>query len=744
MNSTVALIQWHPRLGGIWCGVIFVAVAAWSYFVYRRMVHRVGQGRAGWLLAPKLVALALLLIALLDPVSAIQKYEAARGKLLAVIDGSTSMDVADDYHQARGVRAHELVARWRKTLPEGIQVDELEFDTSVRKPGVASKPGVRETDLGGCLLALAERGDLSSYLGVALLTDGGDEAIEPVALPKVPLSIVAIGTDPSTWNDVALAEVQCPQTAEKDVDFEILADLAARAGHGQGFAARLARVRVTLERETSTNAWEKVSEQTVDLSNLRARVKLPAKSAQVGVQRYRVAVEPLSGELSALNNSRVVVVNIQRKALRVLYFSRDLGQEFKVLRNELGRDPCLSFTALFRTTGDRFTLQGDRVAGDEALLRGFPESKQGLETYDVLIIGSFPAEDCSPRQTEAMVQFVEAGGTAVFLGGDRSFGRGGYAQTSLAVLFPWRVSPSEPEPEHGTFPVRVPPMGLGNPILATVEEAVAQGGATLESVNVVSELKPGATPLLSAQIGSRDLSVAAVQPFGKGKVMAIASNTLWRWATQPEPLRSAYGLFWRQAVRVLTGKVEGGQNLAVRWDKDFYRPGEQAVAEIRVLGSGVGVPRFTARLARLRGYGESGADQAAPPAGVEPTPGQPQTFQLKLRFRERGEFGLRLVAYQGDRVLETYEKNFSIAPLVAEGSRLEVDEPFLKQLAARGGGAFFREAEADGLVAHLADKHARRLTVQESSIVEAGPWFAGLFALVLVAEWVIRRKLGLF
>ena len=739
-----ALIQWHPRLGGIWCGVLFLAVGAWTWFIYRRMVRRVGQGRANWLLAPKLIVLLLLLIALLDPVSAIQKYDAARGKLLAVIDTSTSMDVADDYHQARAVRAREIVARWRKALPTGIQVDELEFDTSVRKAGGTPKAGVRETDLGGCLVSLAERGDISSYLGVALLTDGGDEAIEPVALPKVPLSVVAVGADPTGWNDLALADMQCPQTAEKDVDFEILADLAARAGHGQGFAAKLARVRVTLERETATNAWEKVSEQSVDLSNLRARVKLPAKSGQVGVQRYRVAVEPLNGELSTLNNSRVVVVNIQKKALRVLYFSRDLGQEFKVLRNELGRDPGISFTALFRTAGDRFTLQGDRVAGDDALLRGFPEDKKGLETYDVIVIGSFPAEDCSPRQTEAMVQFVEAGGTAIFLGGDRSFGRGGYAQTSLAVLFPWRVSGSEPEPEHGTFPVRVPPMGIGNPILATVEEAVAQGGATIDTVNVVSDLKPGATPLLGAQVGPRDLPLVALQPFGKGKVMAIASNTLWRWATQPEPLRSAYGLFWRQAVRVLTGKVEGGQNLAVRWDKDFYRPGEQAVAELRVLGSGVGAPRFNARLTRLRTYGESNAAQTATPAVVEPVPGQPQTFSLKLRFRERGEYGLRLTAYQGERVLETYEKDFLVAPLVAEGSRLEVDEAFLKLIATRGGGVYLREAEADGLAARFTKQHTRRLTVQESSIVEAGPWFAGVFLGLLVIEWIVRRKMGLF
>ncbi len=534
---------------------------------------------------------------------------------------------------------------------------------------------MRETDLAGCLLGLAERADISSYLEAVMLTDGGDEPIESAALPKVPLSFVGIGADPASWNDLALSDVQAPAMAEKDVDFEVTADLQARAGHGQGFAQRAARVRVTLEHATSSNTWERLAERAVDLSNLRARARLPARSSQTGLQRYRVSVESLAGELSLLNNSRTVAVNVQKKALHVLYFASELGQEFKLLRNELGRDPGLSFTALLRTAPNRFTLQGDRWAGDEALGGGFPSNKRGLEPYDAVIIGSFPAEECAPQQAQALMDFVEGGGTAIFLGGDKSFGRGGYARTSLAALFPWRLSELEPEPEHGAFPVGVPPMGLGHPILASVQEAVAAGGATLDSVNLVQELKPGATALLDAQVGARRLAVIALQPFGKGKVLGIASNTLWRWATQPEPLRSAYGLFWRQAIRNLAGRTEGGQNLAVRWDRDFYRPGEQALGEVRVLGAAAaGVPHFTATLTPERPGVAAGAPVA--PVSVEPLPGQAQAFQVKLRFRERGQYAFRLVASQAERVLETYEKSFAIAPRAAERLEARVGRDF--------------------------------------------------------------------
>jgi uncharacterized membrane protein len=700
-------IQWHPRLAPFWCAGLLLAVAAWGWLLWRRLRRRMPLA-ARWIALPKWLALLLLLLALFDPVSRLQKSEPAKGRLLALVDSSSSMDVADDYRQPRAARAGAIVEQWKKTLPAGVTLDELAFDTTIHQPGEAAAATVRGTDLGGCLLALSERGDLASYLGVVLLTDGGDEAIEEPALPKIPLFIVGIGTDPATWDDLAITDAQAPATAEKDTGFEISAEVRARAGHAAGFRQAVARSRVLLEHAVG-GGWEKVSETNVDLSDLSARARLSARSSQEGAQRYRVTVQPAAGELSTLNNSRTVTVNVEKKALHLLYFTRELGQEFKVLRNELGRDPGLSFSALYRSAGERFTLQGDRAPGDEALAAGFPATLDGLKPYDVIVIGSFPAEDCAPQQMQALIHYVEEGGTLIFLGGDKSFGRGGYAGSALEVLFPWRLSAQEPAPAQGAFPVRVPPMASGHPMLATVEDTVARAQARLDSLNPVGELKPNATALLTAQMGERAVAVVAMQPFGKGKVMAIATDTLWKWALQPEPLRSAYGLFWRQAVRNLTGKTEGGRNLAVRWDKDFYRPGDEASGEIQALGAGAGVLRFTASLSR---NGQSAALEVAPVAG------RPQTFQVKPRFRERGDYDFRLAAYEGDRVLEAYEKTFAIAPLVEEGSRLELDEVFLKRLAGLGGGAYFREDEAGQFPERVAGGHLRKVAVEESSLVE--------------------------
>jgi hypothetical protein len=426
---------------------------------------------------------------------------------------------------------------------------------------------------------------------------------------------------------------------------------------------------------------------------------------------------------------------VRKQALRVLYFTAELGQEFKVLRSELGRDPGVGFTALFRTASDQYTLQGDRRPGEEALGAGLPGTVRGLVGFDLVILGSFPARALSPGQIEALRQFVDQGGALVFLGGESSFGRGGYSGSALAPLFPWSISERETEPERAPCVVQIPPTGAGHPLLATLEERLVQGNATVDSVNRVGDLKPGATLLLAARLGDRLAPLVAEQRYGRGRVLGIASNTLWKWATQPDPLRAAYGVFWRQAARYLTDRLEGSSELTVRWDRDAYRPGETARAEIRTTRSGPAMLRFAATLA----HGTRTA-----PVEVSPLAGVPGAFEATVRFQERGEYVLRLVATTGDRVVDTYEKVFPVAALLPEGARIEVNETLLQALATRSGGAWFREADAAQLAERLLAKTTRRVVVEESSLIEAGPWFALALATVLGLEWTLRRRAGLF
>jgi len=716
--NLLATIQWRPQLNPLAGGLLVLLLGGWAYWTYRRLTQRFSSGKSLALLLPKLVVMALLVFALFEPVRDHERREALHGKLLAVTDVSSSMDVRDDGVASRRVRADQILRRLRAELPAHVELESLEFDTKLRPAGQLLTNGVRGTDLGGCLVALAERNDISGTLGVVLLTDGGDEPVHPATLPAVPLTVIGIGTNPTNWNDIAIAAVDFPAAAEKDTQFEIVADLAARGNLNRTVTVRL------------EHAGKTIATQGVDLSRRRARVKFPVTSAATGPQNYRLFVEPVAGELSELNNERRLVVDVQKKLVHALFFTRELGMDFKMLRSEIGRDPGIAFTALFRTLSERFTVQGDRLAGDEPLEAGFPTDLKTLQLFDCVILGSFAASDWSRDQLAVLTNYVAEGGALIFLGGEKSFGLGGYAGTPVAALLPWQIEPTEPELARGTFAVSIPATGQGHPIVAGLAEPL-----TLSSVNSPGGLKAGATALLSVNLGGRTVPVVAVQSFGKGRVLGFASNTQWEWARQSDALRNAYGLFWRQAVRNLTGKTEGSRYLAVQWDQAQYRPGEQASVGIRLTGLAGDLPiRLSATLSFTNQL------QSIP---VDPRPGRANEYVAPCRFKERGEYGFRLVAYQGEAVVDSYEKMVPVAPPLAEGSRLELDEDALKKLAERSGGAYFHESQADEIGKTLAARFLEKSITTETPLVTAGPYFAMVVLALCGVEWWLRRKANL-
>src|SRR5258708_32871253 len=109
---------------------------------------------------------------------------------------------------------------------------------------------------------------------------------------------------------------------------------------------------------------------------------------------------------------------------------------------------------MYRVLQDQFTVQGDRT-GFQDLAQGFPTKDDVLKRYDCVILGSFAAAKLSDAQIETLARYVENGGALILLGGESSFGRGGYAETKLAPLMPWVINDNELDMVTGSFPVTV-------------------------------------------------------------------------------------------------------------------------------------------------------------------------------------------------------------------------------------------------------------------------------------------------
>ncbi len=712
------MISWSPALPPALLAVAVLGAVAALWWSRRALRARFGHHRAWW---PRLGLGLLLLLALAGPRWHSEELRPPAGSLAILVDTSSSMDLRDGRRDTRLERARQLAARLREAAPSGLGVEVLAFDTRVRAalPDTLP-PGERPGDPAAILAGLGTEARLSGRAGIVVLSDGGDEPVAVAQPPACPVWIAGFGPAAGTTPDNgAVAALDLPASAEVDSEVPIAVELSATGA--PGFLARLGAVPVTLE-EGRDGAWREVGRQQLDLRSGRARATFTRTWHAPASVRLRASLGEQPGEASLLDNRREAALDVRTRGLHVLYFTREIGSEFRTLRQELGRDPGLTFTALLRTVaserlGDRYSLLGERLDGDTALERGFPGEAAGLARYGVIILGAFEASAWRPAEAEALRRHIESGAGLVILAGETCAAGGG-----LAALSP---CPPLGGLDRGSFPIAVPP--ASHPVADGLAALFA--GASLDTLARIGAPRAGAVVALTA--GNRPL--VAVQAYGRGRSALVASNTLWRLAG-PGPAGEGYGRLWRQLVRWGAGSVDEGGDLRLRWDKDRYRPGEEAVATI--------IPAADAHLSIVADL--TAPDGTARAVALEPSPDDgPGALRARLRLSERGAWRFRVEGRRDGAAGQAVERTLHVAPRQGEGARLVPDHAALARVAEACGGSYAPEDEAEALVERISTRlTGAPVVIERAPWPLQPPWLLGLALALLISEWSLRRKAG--
>ncbi|HEY0984146.1 VWA domain-containing protein, partial [Schlesneria sp.] len=133
-----------------------------------------------------------------------------------------------------------------------------------------------------------------------------------------------------------------------------------------------------------------------------------------------------------------------------------------------------------------WALQQEEIECDVRPVEGMPESLADLQNYELLVLSNIPATSLSQRQMELARTYVQdLGGGFMMLGGDQSFGLGGYYKTVLEEILPVR-SDFEKEKEK-------PSLGM----VLVIDKSGSMGG---EKIEMAKEAAKSAAELL----GPRD------------------------------------------------------------------------------------------------------------------------------------------------------------------------------------------------------------------------------------------------
>ena len=548
-----------------------------------------------WLMGLRICTALIVMGFLIEPALQLRLVRKARSRVAVIVDRSMSMSLINPDNQTR----HESVIEFLHASKSDIEAlhqqrhiswFDLEQESSLERLKLA--PQGDETEI----VAALER-TLSKSTGplaaIVLFSDGADTGLlgqgknqdfykDLSQRMKVPINTVNV-VPQLGFKDVWVKEIIKDNFAfiHNTMEVETIIEMV-------GYKA--ATVPVSLKRDGLIIDTQEV----IITPDAPSRVRFKSKPDLLGEFVYSVHVPAFAGEALLHNNQQSFVLKIVRDKIRVLQVAGRPSWDERFLRQHLKENPNIDLISFFilRTPTDQSS-----VSEKELSLIPFPVEKlftSELDSFDVVIFQNF---DFRPYRMAHYLpnirRAVQNGLGFVMLGGEQSFGSGGYANSPLKEIIPVEMGQDSLVLEN--FRPIPSQAGTRHPVSTLTNTGPTldywQGIPSWQSYNRIAEVKPEAIILLEhpkqkTQSG-KPLPLVTVMEAGEGRSMAIATNSLWRWRFHADKSAGRYDRiyhrFWSNALRWLVKDPEHSR-IRLRSKKKTYKSSEKIIFDLYVQG----------------------------------------------------------------------------------------------------------------------------------------------------------------
>ncbi|MDK1032547.1 MAG: glutamine amidotransferase, partial [Planctomycetia bacterium] len=416
------------------------------------------------------------------------------------------------------------------------------------------------------------------------------------------------------------------------------------------------------------------------------------------------------------------------------------------LNRVLQTDPNVEAVSLVQIRpGGKFTQLGG--AGKTRAV-GFPQTAEEMDKFDVFIIGSLDRTYMSANQMKILKEAVREGKGLLMLGGQTSFGPGGYQGTPIEEILPVQVGPRSIGQEMSLFVMKLTAEGANHLIFSGVQKFF-QGGLAegtkplLTGCVVLGAPKPGASilavhPERKGPAGG-NLIVLAVHQYGDGRTAAFAGDTTWRWDIPLKALgrESPYVKFWGQMVRWLAGRdvkersTEPGVDLVLR--KPMYDLGDTVSVKAQVREAEGRATNFADIISTV-----IAPNQGRIALNLGNVPGAVGLYEGEFVVEEPGAYRVVVEARKDGVRLGLAQADFTVGRPDAEFERLGTDIKVLQEIADISKGRLFAPANFGDIIDFLGTKEISEEQHREVKLYHLPTMFFVFLALI-TTEWLIRR-----
>ncbi len=743
--TLVSLSPWPlvAKILGALVVVLACALVVWSYRAARRRLP---------LTLLRVLGALVVLGFLIEPALQLRVVRKVRNRLAVIVDRSRSMTLASSDGRSRYDHVLALFEDGRDELAalnESHVVELFDLDGPLSTGALSSPPTGERSDLLGGLERARDAGAGRPLAGLVLISDGvdnagleGDErgrlskdAVRRLQALDAPVSTISAALAQS-FKDVAIVDVVVDEFAFVHNTVEIDVHVEA-AGLGS------LSLPMTLKRE-----GEVVGAQEVALGEGEpASVQFKFKPDEIGEFVYMVSVPPLSGEAITSNNQRSFVLQVIRDKIRVLQVSGRPSWDERFLRQHLKENPNVDLISFFilRTPSDT-----PGAAETELSLIPFPVDElftTKLKSFDVVIFQNFDYRPYGMSQYLSNIRdAVNEGLGFVMMGGEQSFAGGGYLGTAIDEILPVRLESGEFSETQVTPALTT--AGRRHPVTDLTRgsgsnERLWQELPPWRSLNLTAGVPPGATALVvDARMRGGDGQLAplvAVADVGRGRAMALLSDSMWRWRFALHhdggAAERAYHRFWSNALHWLVRDPEHSR-VRVLPDKRRFELNEPIDVTITVRGRDYQpVPSAHVRATLDQaGVGTRGVDDV----------GTGETGAARQRYQSLGAGAYRVtaVAQAAGESLGSGTGVFTVEPRSLELDRA-APRPDLLAALAKGSGGQALHTESSAL-ANLALNDPDVVEIDRRRNIELwdNAWALLFGVILLAAEWALRRRSG--
>ena len=733
--------------------VLLLLVLTYGSWMLRR--KRIPWRWVTILAVTRLVIVLLFTLCLVQPAISYTRTAEKKPELLVLVDTSRSMSAPSVAGGSRLAAAKEaLSGPLFETLLKRYTLHFFAFDRAAspiaKRDLDALHPAGLVTDLGASLSSALDYHRQIAGQGappperVLVLSDGIDNgAVDPIDVARrrsITVDVLPVEGRLSTGEDssVHVANLQAPRRVLLGSECEF---------------------QVTLRRDELESDEININIEADDVpigsravhfgdGQEEATIRFSHRPDNAGVAKYSFIV-PFQGSQADVDpsNSASISVNIVDGSHEVLLFEEGWRWEFRFLRRVLEDDPSFNFTALL-PRGSGFVQFAEPLRRSK--LVGFPQGARDLQAFDLLVLGNTDPRRWPRGLGDAIAQAVIEDGKSLMVLAGPNLSR--LLQVpAITTLMPVELPIGAGDPLEGPIDVRPSLDGAASPFFANLLEDMTAYEALppLDSVYAPVRKCPGATVLLEASKLANsygNIIVAAEHTIGRGRVLYLGTDTIWKWQMLPEPKEkqvSPAELFWQQTLRSMMPPQPSaaGASIWIQPERTQYSIGGKVVIQAHLRSEQQADGSETSKdLVQVQAV-ISAPDGEEMPLAFSPDPNNADIMQAEFGVSLPGEYvvGASLVI-GGKHVAET-KAAVTCRPRATEKTDTPSNVLEMKRIAAVTGGNVVDISDSDTWPAR---RSSEMLTVVEKRTMDLWQNFLlpVLLCLAFGLDWTLRLLRG--